>query len=979
MNKYAVIVALAGALACQGVATATGIATLPPSVEVTDPGARGYVVRAILMCDDANYHGAADQLRRALQLPLGAHDREVAEFQLACATAHLPGGEGLALFRRFLADHPGSMLRQQALAGVADCLYDSGDWGAAYQAYTEVDTAALTSTQADAVDYRRAYCLLMRGEASTAMAIYRRLADSREYGTGARFYLGYIAYSNGEYKEARRWLAPLEGVKASPAEDAPYFLAQIDFAQGDFDAAARRARAMLNRTDLPPRYRAETRRILGESLFRTGDEASAITQLERYVGEAEAPKPSALYILGLDAYRQGHNDLAISRLTPVVNENNTLGQNAYLLIGQAYLKEGNYDAASMALERACRLDFDEDARQQAYYNYGVASMRGGRVPFGSTVTLFEDFLTRYPDSPLVGQVSDYLVAGYVTDNNYDRALATLDKVRKPTEATDKARQQVLYLSGVRRLQNGHAADAADHLRQAASMQHTDPRTAAEARLWLGEALYRTGDYAGAEKELQAYLKSGHAKGANRAMAHYDLGYARFAAKNYAGATPAFDSYLKSAPSEAPAAQRADALNRLADCQYYAHRFDQAASTYRRAVEVSPETGDYPAFQQAMMKGLQRDHMAKIDLLSAMMERYPQSPLASSAMLETGHAYEATGNHTQAIAAYTEVAQAYPSSANGRQGLLMAAITYNSLGDTPKAKEIYRTIISRYPSSDEARTAAEDLKHISAADGTIAQYTAFLASTPGAPALEEGEAARLMLDAALSAAENNRHADALARAGELVTAYPDAPEAVEALRIKAEAETALGMAPKAWETYTLMASKASTPADINTARLGLMRVGRELGNDRQVLEIATLLAESTDTETRAEAQFAKALALSNLGQPDEAATIWESLAGDPESLWGAKSATYLGSQYLAQGRLAEAERVANAVIASDTPHQYWLAKAFILLSDVRRRQGNHFEADEYLRALRENYPGTETDIISDIDSRLNASPNKTNVR
>ncbi|MDE7120333.1 MAG: hypothetical protein K2O10_06965, partial [Muribaculaceae bacterium] len=215
--------------------------------------------------------------------------------------------------------------------------------------------------------------------------------------------------------------------------------------------------------------------------------------------------------------------------------------------------------------------------------------------------------------------------------------------------------------------------------------------------------------------------------------------------------------------------------------------------------------------------------------------------------------------------------------------------------------------------------------------------------------------------------------------ELAETYPDSPEAVEALRIKAEAETALGMAPKAGETYSAMAQKASTPADINTARLGQMRTARELGRDNDVLALADMLTESTEADIKAEATFAKALALANTGHPDQAATLWLSLADDPESLWGAKSACYLGRHYLDRQRTADAERMANAVIDSDTPHQYWLAKAFILLSDVRRSQNNHFEADEYLRALRENYPGSETDIISDIESRLAASPNKTNVR
>ena len=159
----------------------------------------------------------------------------------------------------------------------------------------------------------------------------------------------------------------------------------------------------------------------------------------------------------------------------------------------------------------------------------------------------------------------------------------------------------------------------------------------------------------------------------------------------------------------------------------------------------------------------------------------------------------------------------------------------------------------------------------------------------------------------------------------------------------------------------------------------MRTARELGRDNDVLALADMLTESTEADIKAEATFAKALALANTGHPDQAATLWLSLADDPESLWGAKSACYLGQLYLDRQRTADAERMANAVIDSDTPHQYWLAKAFILISDVRRSQNNPFEADEYLRALRENYPGSETDIISDIESRLAASPNKTNVR
>ena len=39
-----------------------------------------------------------------------------------------------------------------------------------------------------------------------------------------------------------------------------------------------------------------------------------------------------------------------------------------------------------------------------------------------------------------------------------------------------------------------------------------------------------------------------------------------------------------------------------------------------------------------------------------------------------------------------------------------------------------------------------------------------------------------------------------------------------------------------------------------------------------------------------------------------------------------------------------------------------------MSDIKRRNGDTFGADEYLRSLRENYPGNEPDIFQLIDSR-----------
>lgn len=89
---------------------------------------------------------------------------------------------------------------------------------------------------------------------------------------------------------------------------------------------------------------------------------------------------------------------------------------------------------------------------------------------------------------------------------------------------------------------------------------------------------------------------------------------------------------------------------------------------------------------------------------------------------------------------------------------------------------------------------------------------------------------------------------------------------------------------------------------------------------------------------------------------EAAKEWEKLAKDTDDLYGAKSAYYLGQYYFDSGQTKKARNITEKLVDSNTPHSYWLARGYILLSDIYKKQGNDFEAREYLKSLKENYPG-----------------------
>lgn len=944
---------------------------------INSPTASGYAERGRLMIADGNYRGAADQLRRSLTLnPLSASgdaQREAAEYWLAVACSHIPGEDATGLFSSFIEKYPASPYRERALLGMAGTLLDRKDYVAAYEIYRSIDRDALNPSDDDERTLGEAFCLLKFARYKDAKVLLTQLLPTAR-GNEARFYLAYSDYVIGRYKDALTRFSRVNYAGPAPVNATPYYVAQLYYLLGEYDQAKEVSSRLLI-GDCLEEYKPETNRVLGESLHELGKRAEAIPYLKKYYDAVENPRPSAAYILGVDAYNKGDFRGAVEKLQPVLSENNAMGQSAYLYLGQSYIQLGNNDAALLALDHAVKNDYDSKVTELASYNYAVATANGGKLPFGSSVALFESFLRNYPDSELAPAVADYIINGYISDNNYGAALRAINNIDKPSDKILAAKQKVLYMHGTRQLQAGRQDEAITYLAEARSLGRFSAELASESTLWLGEAQYRKGNYAEAVKNYDKFLRETPSSNPNHSLALYDMAYARFALKEFSKAKEYFNRYVSSLKKgKTPAdviSLKADAYNRLGDCAYYGADFTGAALEYNKAIDAAPSAADYPMFQTAIMKGLTRDHKGKIEGLAAMMKRFPSSALIPSALLETGESYTELGDVNNAISTYLTLSERYPSTTQGRQGALLLAISRLNDGETDLAIKAYKHVISTYPTSEEARAAAEDLKHIYADRGEIGEYTRFLATVPDAPKLEQGEIVVLQLQGVEKAYEEQRNKDAARLARELLDAYPDAPQAVGALAILADVKEKEGKPAEALDAYRKLAEKASNEIDVNKARMGILRLSRDLGSDEAVLETASQLLESSSlgNDDRYEVMLAKALALRNTGEDESANEILKSLAVNPEIIQGAKASYYLAQGYFDKGETDAALHQVNDLIDSNTPQEYWLARGFILLSDIKRVKGETFEADEYLKSLRDNYPGNEPDIYQMIETRL----------
>ncbi|MCM1068121.1 MAG: tetratricopeptide repeat protein [Muribaculaceae bacterium] len=988
--------------ALMSVAAACSIAA---AAQINSPTNSGLLLRADAMAAQGNPSGALDCLRELDRAELTTAQAEAADL-LAASCLYRSGRYDAArdAFVTFSARYPFSEHREEAFLGIANCYYAQADYATAFDLYRRVEPAGLSDASAAECFYRRGIAAMQCDAPGDARADFEKAARYSSTRPASLFYLGVLDYEAGDYASARERFRSAN-TATPPGNMADYYLASMDFAEGNWSRALSTARSMLRRSDIEPGMSTELNRIAGESSFKLGERSDALTYLKKYLGAASDPAPTALYIIGVIDFDEGRYADAIYRFMPVTERaEGALRQSAYLYAGQCLLEQGDADAAILAFDKAAKATDDDAVRQAAFYNYAVAKFAGADVPFASAAETFEEFLRLYPTGPYSDRVASYLAAGYIADSDYERALKRINAIANPSPQILRAKQRVLYSLGNAALRSGKLDQAESFLAQAEALNRHDAAVAAEVALSQAELMRAQGRTDEATAKYQLYLRMAAKDAANRPVALYGLAYTLYSAGKASRAEAYFEQAL---PMMSAPDAKADVLNRLGDIRFASGDFNGAAQRYAQAFKANPSAGDYATLSAARMKGYQRDYRGKLKLLEAFRKDFASSALMPDALLETTQAQISLGNNDDAIATYRTLIADYPRTAQGRQGYLQMAMTLLDMNRQNEAIEAYRSVISMYPSSEEAAQASSLLRKLYTDRGEADEYLSFMAGVKNAPAISEDDAEELSYRSAVkaysarkdaaqleafirrypsskytsaalailldkAAAESNATASA-ELADRILRDFPDSRAAESALRFKAEAAYASGDLPAALSFWQELEPKASDAATATAARLGVMRTARDMADYTTAGAAAdAILSSSAGAEAISEAKFTKGSALLEADKADAAIAIWLELAKNTSDLYGAKAAYEAAAALHESGKSKKALETAQALTRSGSPHRYWVARAFILTADIYSAQGKDFEAREYLEALRENYPGTETDIFMMIDSRLSPS-------
>ena len=954
---------------------------------------------------EKNYAAALPALKAFVKQKPAASLLQDAEYMLVSSAYELKDKNRIELLRKYLDRYPDTPYANRIYALLAACYFYEGKYDEALALFNSADLDLLGNEERDDCTYQLATCYLKTDNLREAAIWFETLrANSPKYAKDCDYYLSYIRYTQKRYTEALKGFLPLQD-DSKYKTLVPYYIAEIYTQLKNYDKAQIVAQNYLSAYP-NNEHAAEMYRILGDAYYHFRNYQAAIKAFENYLDRDASPRRDALYMLGLSYFQTGLYAKAAETLGETATTNDALTQNAYLHMGLSYLQLSEKNKARMAFEQAAASNADMKIKEQAAYNYALCIHEPSYSAFGESVTVFEKFLNEFPNSPYADMVSNYLIEVYLNTRSYDAALKSIDRITHPGTRIMEAKQKILFQLGTQAFANAAFEQAIDYFNQSIAIGQYNRQTKADALYWRGESYYRLNRMQEAARNFSDYLQLTQQTNTEMyALANYNLGYCAFHRKDYAQARQWFLKYIQLEKGENRTAL-GDAYNRIGDCFLNERNFDEAKHYYAQAESMNSASGDYSFYQLALVSGLQKDYSGKITLLNRLVGKYPASPYAVNALYEKGRSYVQMNNNSQAIASFKELLNKYPESPVSRKAAAEIGLLYYQNEDYNQAIDAYKQVISKYPGSEEARLAMLDLKSLYVDMNRIDEFAELAASMPGNIRFDASEQDSLTYIAAekiygrgrieeakssfnkylqtfpegafrlnahyylcLIGNEQKNYDMILLHSGKLLE-YPDNPFSEEALVMRAEVQFNLQQFADALASYKMLKEKSTTTDRRLLAETGMLRTAYLLKDDVETIHAATdLLAEVKLTpELTNEALYYRAKAYLNQQADKKAMDDLKALAKDTRNLYGAEAKYLVAQQYFNAGDYAAAEKELLNYIDQSTPHAYWLARSFVLLSDVYVAMDKKLDARQYLLSLQQNYHADD-DIENMITSRL----------
>lgn len=936
-----------------------------------------------------------------------------AEYYRALCSIELFNNDAEYLIARFIAKYPESPRTRVAYFEMGLYKYRKRKYEEALLYFDKVWKQNLTREQLYEYYFKRGYSYFKTEDlTASAKMFYELLNKDSKFTAPAQYFYAHVAYLDKNYETALNGFTKLND-DPTFAPLVPYYMVQIFYLQGKTDKVLELGTELLTQTDT--KREAEIARLVGEAFYARKEFQQALEYLEFYKKKADTYTRDDMYQLGYAYYMTQNYEQAIATLSNITNVEDGLTQNAFFHMADCNLKLERKEQARMAFEAASRLDFNKEVKEISLLNYAKLSYELSYSPFNETITAFYDYITTYPNSIHHDEAYSYLVKVYLSSRNYKEALASLNKIKVKSPEMMAAHQRVAFFRGLELFNNLQFSGALAAFELSLGERAFDKKMHSLAIYWKAEALYRLERYQEAAESYNQFLLTPGAYLLDEYhQTYYNMGYCYFKLKNYKQAISWFRKYTDDA-GKTQMLKRGDAFIRIADSYFVTRQYIDAVEYYDMAVKLDTFDVDYALFQKGFSFGLIKQFASKISTLSTLLAEKPLSTYAADALFERGRSYVALDSVNKAIADFNLLVQTYPNSSYVVKSLLQLGLLYYGADKPELALDSYKKVVTRFQGTAEANDALLGIKNIYVDLNRVNEYVAFAEAYGGAGNISVTEkdsltylaAEKIYMGGKWVVAKNlftdylNNYAngrfvlnaryyrgDCYNREQKNDSALIDFQYVIDrakniftepSLLNAATLYQQKGADSLAFALYKILENQAEVKSNLLVARKGQMHTAFKMQDYSNAIEAArrVIMTDKVSEEEVRDARLIMGKSFKAQNLMDPSITEFRILALDVKNQEGAEGKYRVAEILYQQNQLEEAENTIMEFISMGTPHQYWLAKAFILLSDIYLKKDDGFMAKANLQSVIDNYKETDDGIIEEAREKLSVIVKKEN--
>ena len=925
---------------------------------------------------------------------------EMADGYRALCALSMQSDGAFAMAERFVERYPECILTPQVrfLWGVV--LFDKERFEDALVQLNSITAKDIFTSKVPEYTYKLGYSAYGVGEWERAKSILRRMRSIPEsdYTAPANYAIGYINYAQGNFREASEWF--LLAAKDYRFRDlANYYILECRFNEKDYKYVVQFGEDLFDK--VPADRQPHMARIMSESYLILGNADKARTYYVENLRGKTARTRADYFYAGEVLYMVEDWQGSVDNFMQMGERRDSIGQIASYQLGYANIKTRNKVAAMQAFKEASDLDFSQEIKEDAFYNYAKLAF-----DLGGDTAPFMEYINRYGTSSKGDRIYSYMAMAALRNHDYEGAVEAYDHIENLEPRMQYNYMKAYFLRAMELMETGSWRAAVPHLKAAAYYSPRRDGFNQLARYYLAEAYYRDGKYKDARAILKdLYNLSALAKRTEGDLISYQMAYTYFKEGDYENALKWFDNYI----ALDRVTMGADAETRIADCYFFSGDYEIAVLAYERQMANYPNPDNlYPAYRAGLAAGLQGDDSKKIEFLESAKIANPSAPYYGESMLELGRAYMAIQDNDDAERTFRALRKNTTDPTLDARALLELGTIARAYGNSDDALDCYKRVVElRGTYTEDALLAIESI-YRTREDPEA--YIAYVNSLGSVANRSEAQKEEVYFSSAEQIFLSGQWQKAISTLQSYLEAYPGAANFAKAHFYMAESHRnlganqsaadeylialeggltgaleesatlsyagmnyALGNYTKAFSSYQRLSEIARMDENVQAAQLGLMRSAFRARQWEDALQWSEAVGkkQGIGEELSREAMYIRAKSLLSTSRRDEALSQFKVLAASPSAPEGAEAAYIIIQDQYDRAEFSGIQEKVYAFAEDAGDQNYWLAKAFIVLGDTFAEQGNLAQARATFESILNGYEptGNADDVLDQVEQRM----------